>query len=215
MNYKSVLTKLGVCLSAGLILSSCTKDPNSPGYEYFPDMYRSASQEAYVDYNHPDQQSARIPAAGTIPFSSDPSKAWVNFPYPFPQNDLSRDLAINLVNPVPYSDAMMAEAGDIYLKFCAHCHGENGDGKGQIALNGKITGIPGFAEPARKTLKDGQLFHSISYGKGAMGAHAPLLSKEERWKLVHWIRKNTDENYPNVATIDTNAVEAPAEVQPE
>jgi mono/diheme cytochrome c family protein len=216
MKGKSLFTKLGICLSAGLLLASCTKDPNSPGYEYFPDMYRSASQEAYIDYNHPDVQSARLPVAGTIPFSSDPSKAWVNFPYPFPQNDLSRDLAINLVNPVLYSDDMVAEAGEIYLKFCSHCHGENGDGKGQIALNGKIAGIPGFAEPARKSLTDGQLFHSISYGKGAMGPHAPLLSKEERWKLVHWIRKNVDAGYTGsaVVVIDTLATETPATVTP-
>lgn len=193
MKGKALFTKLGICFSAGMLLASCTKDPNSPGYEYMPDMYRSASQEAYVDYNHPDVQSARTPVKGTIPFSEDPSKAWVNFPYPYPEDVTGYELSVNLVNPVAYSEDMIAEAGDIYLKFCGHCHGENGDGKGQIALNGKITGIPGFAD--RKTLTDGQIFHSISYGKGMMGAHAPLLSKEERWKLVHWIRKNVDAGY--------------------
>lgn len=211
MKSKSLFAKLGICLSAGLLLASCTKDPNSPGYEYMPDMYRSASQEAYVDYTHPDQQSARLPVAGTIPFSTDPSKAWVNFPYPYPEDITGYELSVNLKNPVAYSDEMIAEAGDIYLKFCAHCHGETGDGKGQIALNGKIDGIPGFAD--RKALKDGQIFHSISYGKGVMGAHAPLLSKEERWKLVHWIRKQNDAAYvgeTSVIVADTNATETPA-----
>ena len=31
-------------------VSSCTKHPDSPGYEYMPDMYRSQAIEAYVDY---------------------------------------------------------------------------------------------------------------------------------------------------------------------
>jgi mono/diheme cytochrome c family protein len=216
MKGKSLFTKLGICLSAGLLLASCTKDPNSPGYEYFPDMYRSASQEAYVDYNHPDKQSARLPVAGSIPFSSDPSKAWVNFPYPYPEDITGYEMSVNLKNPVAYSEDMITEAGDVYLKFCSHCHGETGDGKGQIALNGKIDGIPGFAD--RKALTDGQLFHSISYGKGVMGAHAPLLSKEERWKLVHWIRKNTNADYIGTAAVvvDTTNTEAetPVAVQP-
>jgi mono/diheme cytochrome c family protein len=212
MKGKSLFTKLGICLSAGLLLASCTKDPNSPGYEYFPDMYRSASQEAYLDYNHPDQQSARIPAAGSIPFSSDPSKAWVNFPYPYPTDVTGYELSVNLKNPVEFSEDMITEAGDVYLKFCAHCHGEAGDGKGQIALNGKIDGIPGFAD--RKALTDGQLFHSISYGKGVMGAHAPLLSKEERWKLVHWIRRNIDAGYTgSIVAINDSTVTADAPVE--
>jgi len=32
------------------------------------------------------------------------------------------------------------------------------------------------------------MFHTITYGKGLMGAHASQLNKEERWKLVHYIR---------------------------
>ena len=31
-------------------LTACTTDPNSPGVEYMPDMYRSPAIEAYVDY---------------------------------------------------------------------------------------------------------------------------------------------------------------------
>ena len=32
------------------MMTSCTTDPNSPGVEYMPDMYRSPAIEAYVDY---------------------------------------------------------------------------------------------------------------------------------------------------------------------
>jgi hypothetical protein len=33
-----------------LLMASCGGDPNSPGVEYMPDMYRSPAMEAYVDY---------------------------------------------------------------------------------------------------------------------------------------------------------------------
>jgi len=42
----------GICtLSIAIILfGSCSADPNSPGLEYMPDMYRSPAIEPYVDY---------------------------------------------------------------------------------------------------------------------------------------------------------------------
>lgn len=209
MNRISIVNKLAICFISGALLSSCTKDPNSPGYEYFPDMYRSASVEAYVDYNHSDVPSARLPVTGTIPFSNDPSKAWINFPYPYSQDVVGYELAVNLKNPIPYSEDMMEEAADIYMKFCAQCHGENGDGKGPIALNGKIAGIPDY-RGAVKSLPDGKIYHAISYGKGVMGAHAPLLNKEERWKLVHYVRKFQYDNYPSMegdVVTDSTSVE--------
>ena len=35
---------------AAIWLTACVTDPNSPGLEYMPDMYRSPAIEAYVDY---------------------------------------------------------------------------------------------------------------------------------------------------------------------
>mgnify|MGYP000429182329 CR=1 FL=1 len=37
----------GTTCAAVLALSSCKEDPNSPGVEYMPDMYRSPSLEYY------------------------------------------------------------------------------------------------------------------------------------------------------------------------
>jgi hypothetical protein len=44
------------------------------------------------------------------------------------------------------------------------------------------------------------MFHTITYGKGLMGAHAPQLNKEERWKLVHFIRAKFMGKTPEVAS---------------
>ncbi len=54
---------IGVVIS----LSSCTTDPNSPGIEYMPDMYRSPSYETYgINSLFEDSMAARMPVAGTI-----------------------------------------------------------------------------------------------------------------------------------------------------
>ncbi|MEN8810342.1 MAG: hypothetical protein ABF272_03010, partial [Flavobacteriales bacterium] len=34
---------------------------------------------------------------------------------------------------------------------------------------------------------DGQMFYSITYGKGVMGAHASQLNQKERWQVINYI----------------------------
>ena len=44
-------------------MSSCTVDPNSPGVEYMPDMYRSPSYEVYsqkMDYADLDTNTGNV-----------------------------------------------------------------------------------------------------------------------------------------------------------
>ena len=41
-------SKLAVSAFALFGLVSCTEDPNSPGVEFMPDMYRSIGYEAYL-----------------------------------------------------------------------------------------------------------------------------------------------------------------------
>jgi mono/diheme cytochrome c family protein len=81
----------GVFTSVGLFLTSCTADPNSPGLEYMPDMYRSPAIEAYVDYgevrgsineNLKTRLTALTPPAGTIPYvGTDSTLVSIMMPY--------------------------------------------------------------------------------------------------------------------------------------
>ena len=82
---------------------------------------------------------------------------------------------------------------ELYEINCAHCHGEKGNGKGPMVLSGAYLGVPDYAN--LKELADGQVFYSIFYGKGMMGAHASLLNKKEIWTVVHYINKLRFEDY--------------------
>lgn len=181
MNLKKAIIAVSVSV---VVLASCTKDPNSPGYEYMPDMYRSGAVEAYVDYEK-DSISARIPAAGTIPYQADSFMAAVDMPYTLRALD-DYELSATVKNPVPYSDEIVKSGEKLYQKFCSHCHGEKGDGQGPIAVAGKIAGIPSYTGNI-KDLPEGKMFHVITHGKGVMGPHKMLLTKYERWEIVHFI----------------------------
>lgn len=172
-----------------LFYSSCQKDKKHPGYEFMPDMYRNAAVKTYrvSDFFH-DSVSALVPVAGTIPRG-------INTYFPFPNTNEGYEAAgATLVNPVPLTDAVLAEGKELFRINCQHCHGEKGDGKGTIKVKGDPFPVPSYFDETRLALKEGHMFFSITYGKNLMGPHASLLTQEERWKVVHYI-KQMQKNY--------------------
>ncbi len=192
----------GTLAATVLLLASCGGDPQSPGVEYMPDMYRSPAVEAYVDFGQDpyhygedvakeqrERQSARLPADGTIPFSSDASKAQFNMPYAYPNTVEGYEAAgLNLKNPIAMTEATVEQGKVIYTKFCQHCHGVKGEGDGAVVNNGGYPPPPSYTGPL-KDLPEGKVFHSLVYGKNvAMGSHASQLNKEERWLVAIYVK---------------------------
>lgn len=88
--FKTIASLSGVAV-IGLILGSCTANPDSAGLEYMPDMYRSPAIEPYVDYgevknrvdeNKANTLSALTPPSRTIPYyGTDSSYVMMMLPY--------------------------------------------------------------------------------------------------------------------------------------
>ena len=197
INLKTIVA--GVALAAFTTgFTSCTQVPNSPGYEFMPDMYRSRSLEYYGEYvneNGDTLLSGRLPVAGTIARGHLPS---------IPKG-MTYEESVSLKNPIPNSPEIEKEGEVIYGKFCVHCHGDAGKGDGKVA--GKLPGPPPAYDGALKNLAEGKIYYSISNGKGSMGPHALMLSAEERWKLVHYVQKLQG---PKVIAADSTAATAVA-----
>ena len=199
---KLTLKYIAVILIGGITLSSCSKHPDSPGYEYMPDMYRSQAIEAYVDYGMvtdeekdttaerlKNTQSARIPAEGTIPYYANKSKAELMMPFVYGKADLDSASA-NLKIPVSFLDDIegnVKEGKRLFEIMCMHCHGKTGQGDGGVVVVGDYN-PPSPYDGAYKERSLGGIFHVITFGKGAMGAHASQLNKEERWKVAMYVR---------------------------
>jgi cytochrome c553 len=95
--------------------------------------------------------------------------------------------AKELTSPVPASEKMLRFAKATYEIYCDGCHGPAGDGKGTIALKFSVPAI-NIGAPSVQAQTDGELFWKISNGKGAMPAWKSLLSDEDRWRLVAFVR---------------------------
>jgi mono/diheme cytochrome c family protein len=90
-------------------------------------------------------------------------------------------------NPVKPTAESLAKGKKTYAIDCAMCHGEKGDGKGDMA--GDIKNVTDFTNPdSLKDRTDGELFSIIKNGKGDMPPEGPRVKTEEIWHLVNYVR---------------------------
>jgi mono/diheme cytochrome c family protein len=93
-----------------------------------------------------------------------------------------------LKNPVKFTDVSVERGKKIYTTQCALCHGNKGDGKGELAADMKLT-IPDFTKPdSLKDRTDGELYAIIGAGKDPMPAQGSRMTEARRWNLVNYVR---------------------------
>jgi mono/diheme cytochrome c family protein len=136
-----------------------TTDPNDVGHKIF--------------YN-------TMPPAGAI-------KRGELFPFTVPNDSNGLiNLSAQVKNPLePLTGKELEEAGRLFNINCAVCHGAKGEANGPLAakvggVKNIITASPGYS--------DGRLFFVMEYGQNNMGSYASQLSREQRWRIVQYIR---------------------------
>jgi mono/diheme cytochrome c family protein len=100
----------------------------------------------------------------------------------------SRKAVAERSNPVPPTEANLAEGRERYEKQCAFCHGLDGKGSGGAGVQ-FYPPAPSLVESNRE-LTDAGIESVISQGirYTAMPSFSKALSEEQRWKIVLWVR---------------------------
>ena len=208
MNRSKIYTFL-VVVAIAFGLQSCQQaGVNNPGSEYMPDMGHSIAYEAnYYNYYYYNTWGTEdeyykfaqpgLPVAGTVPRRSNsgsfniPVQGSVPYYYADTEEERTRAIAEIIDNPLPITDAGLAEGKELYNIFCATCHGDKGDGNGYLLRDdgGKYPVQPAnFLLEEHLNASNGRYYHAIMYGKNLMGGYADKISYEERWNVIHYIR---------------------------
>jgi mono/diheme cytochrome c family protein len=96
--------------------------------------------------------------------------------------------AAHMVNPVKPTAESQAHAKKMYGYDCAMCHGANGNGKGELVADMKLTLKDYTDSAALKDLSDGELFYIIKNGKGQMPGEGDREKTEDLWNMVILVR---------------------------
>ena len=107
---------------------------------------------------------------------------------PAPAPPTTPAAAVPAVNPVKPTAESQAKAKKMYGYDCAMCHGEKGDGKGDLVADMKLT-LKDYSDPAAlKDLSDGEIFNIIKNGKGQMTGEGDRAKPDDIWNLVIYVR---------------------------
>jgi mono/diheme cytochrome c family protein len=98
--------------------------------------------------------------------------------------------AATMTNPVTPNAESKARAKTIYGMDCAICHGEKGNGKGELVADMQLK-MKDFTKPdTLQGVPDGELFYAIKNGddKVKMPAEGPRAKDAEIWNLIILMR---------------------------
>lgn len=181
MRRVNLLLLLALVVSIGLnwVLRA---NPAQTNFQFLPEMVHSVAYDAFS--SNPvfaDGKTLQQPVAGTI------AQGYLPLRYGVTPEE-ARRAGEELTNPFSEADARALERGAaVFTNFCQACHGPAGIGNGPVALRGFPAPASLVAERA-VNMKDGQIFHVITYGQGNMPSHATQLSREDRWKVILHLR---------------------------
>ena len=161
-----------------LVAVSCKKD-TAPNYQFMPNMYESAGYETYGEAAFKDGVEAQIPAEGSV--------ARGHVPFDIENSTAGYELAkATLMSPLSADDIDSERGKELYNIYCGICHGTKGNGQGNLVKREKILGIPSY-DDAGRAITAGSIYHTIYYGKNAMGSYANQINEEERWQVVSYV----------------------------
>jgi mono/diheme cytochrome c family protein len=158
-------------------------DPARRNYEFLPQMAHAPRFSAFaMNPNFADQKTLHAPPAGTIPRGSMP----LHYD-PTPQDALRA--GEELKSPVDLTSQQARERGAfVFANYCAVCHGAGGVGNGTVTQRGFPPPPSLLAEHALK-MKEGQMFHVLTFGQNNMPSYASQLSRADRWNAIAYVRE--------------------------
>jgi len=169
-----------VVLAVVFVAVSCNKS-TAPNYQFMPNMYESVGYETYGEAAFPNGVEAQLPAEGSV------ARGYI--PFDIENTTEGYNLAKEtLMNPLDSTQVDLTRGKELYDIYCGICHGNKGKGQGNLVKREKILGIPSY-DDAGRAITEGSIYHTIYYGKNAMGSYANQLNEEERWQVVSYVLK--------------------------
>lgn len=156
-------------------------DPAARNFELLPNMVDSVPYDSFArNPNFADGKTLREPVAGTV------IRGQLPLHYAPTPADAQR-AGLELISPPVSPKEALARGAVVYANFCETCHGPSGTGDGRVAQRGFPTPLSLLAPNALK-IRDGQMFHILTYGQNNMPSYAAQIDRQDRWTVIAYVR---------------------------
>ena len=169
------------------------KMSRKPPMELFPDMDRQAKLRPMEPNRFfANGISSQLPPAGSVA-RSQPIETARGAVYRFEDSPVNTGRVTGTTNfvetnPLAVNTALIQRGRERFDIYCAPCHGRTGDGNGITKRIGVMPAVANLHDKRIVEMADGEIFNTVSNGKGLMGAAGPLLPTEDRWATIAYLR---------------------------
>lgn len=95
-----------------------------------------------------------------------------------------------LMNPFQPTQENFSRGKLVYERSCAACHGKDGDNNSSVIVARGLLAPAILVTPVVKNMPDGQIFHVTTFGgPQKMKGLGDIISREDRWKVILYIRE--------------------------
>jgi mono/diheme cytochrome c family protein len=176
---------LGFVLVAVLVVAVAGKRGDisrKPPLEFFDDMDRQLKLRPQADAGFfDDNRSSRLPVAGTVARGAHYENTPVNTGLiPGTTNGVE-------IIPIPVTRKLMERGRERYQISCLPCHGALADGNGITKIYGMAV-VANLHDARIVKQPDGEIFNTITHGRGLMGAYGANIVPEDRWAIIAYLR---------------------------
>ncbi len=165
-----------------------------PPLYLFPDMERQPKlRPQTANAFFADAMSSRLPVAGTVARGEPIKVGDKEVMYPWQDCPVTTGRATGTTNfvetnPLPVTDELLQRGEQVFNINCAACHSKLGDGNGVPKRIGAMAVVANLHDKRIVELPDGELFNTVSYGKGLMQGYAGNLPIPDRWAAIAYLR---------------------------
>ncbi len=159
----------------------------------FPDMewqpkLRPQTANALFD----NGMSSRLAVAGTVA-RAEPVRVGDQTVYPWQDSPVTTGRVTGTtnfveVNPLPVTAELLGRGQQVFNINCAACHSNLGDGNGTPKRINAMAVVGNLHDKRIVELADGEIFNTVSYGKGLMQGYAGNLTIQDRWAAIAYLR---------------------------
>jgi mono/diheme cytochrome c family protein len=189
----SILVIVAISAAAFAIIGIPGHLSRKPPLEVFPDMDRQAKLRPEKPFDFfTNGLSSQLPPAGTIarsaPIETANGEVYSYQDVPFNTGHITGTTNFVVINPMTVNAALLARGREQFNIYCTPCHGGLGDGNGITKKIGVMPAVANLHDKRIVEMTDGEIFNTITHGKGLMGAYGPIVVAQDRWAIIAYTR---------------------------
>ena len=164
-----------------------------PPIEIIPDMNRQFKlRPEAADSFFANDHTSQLPPPGTVarskPLQTDNGRVYAYEQSPVNTGFITGTTNFVATNPMRITPEFLRHGREQFQIYCTPCHGGLGDGNGITKKLGDMPAVANLHDQRIVEMTDGEIFNTITRGKGLMAAYGPTVSIKDRWAIIAYLR---------------------------